>query len=162
MTEPSHSTPPRTPTWRAAALWLGWWVVFAGWTVALLRPEPVEAGRRVLPGGLLFYAGKGLHVAAYASLAAWLAWLPAGRAARYALLGLLVLHAGATEYLQPYVGRGGDLKDVAIDLLGVALGLLLSARRRRPAPAPPPAPPGPPGTPGAGATATSGPPPRTG
>ena len=143
-------------------MWLAWWVVFAGWTAALLRPEPVAVGRRVLPGALLFYAGKGLHVSAYAVLAGWAVWLPASRRVRCALLGLLVLHAGATEYLQPYVGRGGDLKDVGLDLLGVALGLLLTVRRWRPAPAGPPPSPGAPGTSGAGATATSGPPPRTG
>jgi VanZ family protein len=50
------------------------------------------------------------------------------------LVGLLVLHGAATEWIQTFVpGRTGQLTDVLIDCAGIAVGLLavrLWSRRR--------------------------------
>jgi VanZ family protein len=111
----------------AWARWGAWLAALAAWTVALLTPQPVEVGRRVLPEGTLFPAAKVLHVGAYAFLAATAAWLRLARRGRWLLPAALVLHGAATEWLQTFVPpREGSLRDVALDGLGVAIGLALT------------------------------------
>jgi VanZ family protein len=100
-----------------------WAVLLAGWTAALLRPEPVQVADAVLPSGMEFPAAKLLHVSAYAVLAALAVLLrPLGRA-RWLLLAGLALHGAATEYLQQFVElRGPSVRDVGLDHLGIMLG----------------------------------------
>src|SRR5262249_10983660 len=106
-------------TWLGAALWLA---LLGLWTYGLLSPSAPEEMSEYVPGGLRFYAGKGLHVFSYAGLAFGAAWLPTP--GRWAAWAGLVLHAGLTEWLQPFVGRGGSVWDVLLDCAGIAIGLL--------------------------------------
>lgn len=76
---------------------------------------------------------KGAHVAEYAVLGALLTWALRGRAAWAIPVG--VVYAATDEIHQLFVpGRAGQVSDVLIDSLGVALGvalvLLVRARRR--------------------------------
>jgi VanZ family protein len=106
-------------TWLVGALWLA---LLGLWTYGLLSPSAPEELGEYVPEGLHFYAGKGLHVFAYAVLAFGAAWLPTPW--RWATWVGLVLHAGLTEWLQPFVGRGGSVWDVLIDCGGITLGVV--------------------------------------
>jgi hypothetical protein len=116
--------------------WAVWWVLVGLWALALLTPQPVLLGRRVLPAEALFSAAKGLHVAAYAFLTGAGAWLPPWRGRRWLPVAVMSLHAFATEFFQQFVpSRHGCLEDVAIDHVGIVLGLAVTAWRwRRPPP----------------------------
>ncbi len=112
------------------------WCGFAGlWALALLTPQPVEAGKRLLPAEAMFPAAKSLHVGVYALLTAAAAWLPPYRGLRWLPVALVSLHGCGTEFFQQFVpSRHGCLEDVGIDHVGLALGLLLTLPRwRRPA-----------------------------
>jgi VanZ family protein len=125
-----------SPPPRPLLPWVVWLALLAAWTVALLTTHPVRLGKEVLPEAALFPLGKGLHVSVYAALTALLGWLPVGPRWHWLLLGGLLLHGAATEYLQTFVeGRNGSVHDVVLDWLGVALGLAVSWRwwRRPPA-----------------------------
>ena len=112
--------------------WLAWLLLFGWWTFSLVTPHPVRAAHAVLPPEYHFAAAKTLHVSVYALLAGTLAWLPGPGWLRWAMVGVLSLHAGATEYAQTFVpGRTGSWRDVGLDHLGIALGLALTARRWR-------------------------------
>jgi VanZ family protein len=113
--------------------WVVWAALLALWTFGLLAPDPVPPGVSV-PRGFAFPVAKCLHVSAYTLLAALLAWLPVGPGLRWALALGLVLHGGATEFVQTFIPtRTGTLRDVALDTLGVTLGVALSwAWWRRP------------------------------
>jgi len=117
--------------WGAAGLVL-WAVLLAGWTAALLRPEPVQLADAVLPEGTEFPIAKVLHVTAYAVLAALAVLLrPLGRA-RWLLLAGLALHGMGTEYLQQFVAlRGPAVRDVLLDHVGIGLGALAVWKLRR-------------------------------
>jgi VanZ family protein len=109
--------------------WSFWLVCVTVWTVALLTTFPVEVSRRVLPSEFQFPTAKVLHVSAYAFLAAFVAWLPVRGRARWLLVAFLSLHGFATEYLQTFVPeRSGSLRDVALDHLGILLGLVIGWR----------------------------------
>jgi hypothetical protein len=114
--------------------WAAWWLLVGLWALALLTPQPVEAGRKVLPEGLLFSAAKGLHVAAYAFLTGAAAWLPPWHGRRWLPVAVMALHGCGTEFFQQFVpSRHGCLEDVGIDLAGVSVGILLTLPRwRRP------------------------------
>jgi VanZ family protein len=117
-------------SWIASDLgrWLVWGVALFLWTVALLRPEPIQVSQVVLPSAARFPAAKTLHVTAYAVLTILTALLPLRRTARLWPLLLLVLHGPATEYLQNFVTlRSGSVMDAAFDMMGIGLGLILTA-----------------------------------
>ena len=74
-----------------------------------------------------------MHVSAYAFLSATAAFLHRRGRWRWLLPAGLVLHGGATELLQ-YLetfgpGRTGCWQDVALDSVGIAIGLALTWRR---------------------------------
>jgi hypothetical protein len=77
-------------------------------------------------------AAKTLHVGAYAFLTVMAAWLRVPVRYRFLLIFFLMAHATVTEVLQQVlveiVGRTGSLWDVALDQLGITLGLLLAWR----------------------------------
>jgi VanZ family protein len=102
-----------------------WALLLAGWTVALLTPDPVRLANEVLPQQVEFPAAKLLHVTAYAVLASLACVLrPLGRW-RWALLAVLSLHGMGTEYGQQFVElRGPSVHDVLIDHAGILLGTL--------------------------------------
>ena len=107
------------------------------WTWLLLEPNPVPAAVKSFLGfwdWAAFLVAKTLHAGVYATLAL-LAWCAApagaGRRWRQLALGLLVLHAAGTEVGQTYVpGRTGTVKDVVIDAVGIAAGVLLGRQLR--------------------------------
>jgi VanZ family protein len=75
--------------------------------------------------------GKFAHAGAYAFLTLLTFWLPIGWSGRAACVTILVLHGGATEYVQTLVpSRHGCWTDVGIDEFGVAVGLLLGGLGR--------------------------------
>src|SRR5262245_61489923 len=107
-------------------MWLRWlvWTVFAlGWTAALLMPHPPhpESLEGIPYGNLL--AAKGLHISVYA---VWTVLTASMRPYRW-LLAVVLLHGAATEFLQTFIpSRTGSMSDVALDWLGVALGVLVA------------------------------------
>jgi VanZ family protein len=114
-------------------------LILAIWTWALLSSGAPKLASALLPEGWTFYASKGLHFFAYASLGALVCWLDARRSLRVvAWLGLLG-HGALTEFLQRFVeGRHGSLADVGLDagsaLVGLAAGLIWCCFRARPSP----------------------------
>jgi VanZ family protein len=116
------------------ARWLIWIVFLTAWTVALLTPQPVQFARDVLPQENAIYYSKSLHVAAYMVLAVLTGWLQVTYRVRWICLAFLSFHAFATEFLQQFVpSRSGSLRDVALDHVGLALGLILTIPWWRPA-----------------------------
>lgn len=109
-----------------AAWWLAWTVYGVVWSILLLTTFPLTVRDAVVPQPFAFSSGKVLHVTAYAVFAVLTAWLPAPRPWRWALLGLLSLHAFGTEFLQQFVGRGSSWTDVGLDHLGLVVGVLLT------------------------------------
>jgi VanZ family protein len=116
--------------------WLLWAVYAALWTTALLTTFPLAVRDRIVPAQYGFPVSKTLHVAAYGLFTVLTGWLPLSRPWRWAMLGLVSLHAWGTEYVQQFVGRTGSLRDVGLDHIGIALGLLLSWKLWRPAAGP--------------------------
>jgi VanZ family protein len=120
--------------WRATTMgtgtnWSVWLACLAVWTVGLLTPEPVQVGQEVLPAGTAFPLAKTLHVSAYAGLTLLAAWLRLPLRRRWLLPAALGLHGAATEWLQNFVPpRDGSLRDVALDVAGITLGLLFTRR----------------------------------
>lgn len=105
---------------------LGWCLCVALWTSALLTTYPVHVGEAVASPTLYFPAAKCLHISAYAFLTVYLTWMPLGRW-RWLLLAFLSLHAAGTEFGQLFVPeRFGQISDVLIDHLGLALGVALT------------------------------------
>jgi VanZ family protein len=98
--------------------------------VALLTLFPVALSRQ-LPEGLRFPTAKVAHVSAYTFLTVLTVWLPVRGRARWLCVAFLSLHSFVTEYLQTFVGRGGELRDVGWDHLGIVLGLAIGWRRWR-------------------------------
>jgi VanZ family protein len=114
-----------------------WWIwggFLLAWTVALQAPIPPTTSWTLSDLEIkpkVFFA-KGLHLSAYVALTALSAWLRAPIRYRVWLIFLLMGHATATELLQsilePYFGRNGNLYDVALDQIGIGLGILLAWR----------------------------------
>jgi VanZ family protein len=110
-----------------------WLLFLAAWTIALLTPQPVQLAQEVLPDQDTFYFGKSLHIGAYAFLVILTAWLKATNRVRWICLAFLSFHAFATEFLQQFVPeRSGSLRDVGLNHLGLALGLILTVPMWRP------------------------------
>lgn len=111
-----------------ALRWLVWLAFFVAWTVALLVPIPDTP----MPVGdgpdLKWLIGKPLHVSAYAFLTILATWLPLQSRRRLLMPLVLLVHAGATEFLQNFVERTGSVRDVLLDWLGIALGLVITWR----------------------------------
>jgi VanZ family protein len=104
--------------------WACWWLLLILWTIGLLRPEPIQLQHQLIPSSLGWIIAKGLHLGVYALLAFFASLLPGSPSFKLICFIILMVHAFATEFLQQWVKeRTGSLLDVAIDLLGVALGL---------------------------------------
>jgi VanZ family protein len=115
--------------------WAVWLAFLVAWSVALLVPDPIEFLFRYKPDSLelssemTFLMAKALHVTAYALAAILTGWLRAPGSWRWVLLAFWFLHAGATEVGQLFVpGRTGSLRDVALDHVGLLIGLAVSWR----------------------------------
>ena len=117
-----HGLPPRLR-------WSVWLFGLIAWTYLLVVPVDwlpsfLRFGGGDGPSGLSW--GKIGHSAAYATLALLVPLLPVARNGRFALWGVLVAHACTTELVQTLVPtRSGAFSDVAIDLAGFAVGVLL-------------------------------------
>ena len=112
-----------------------WWILglFAvAWTAALLYPEVPDVGlestHELLEIRTLI--GKAVHVSAYAVLAGLAGWVRAPVRYRTLLVFGVMAHATATELGQWWMHemewsrRHGQLTDVALDNLGILLGLM--------------------------------------
>jgi VanZ family protein len=114
------------------ARWLVWWGYVVLWTTALLLPlETIEKlPASDLLGSYRYLFAKSLHVAAYAMMAILCGWLHLPARLRWIMVYFLIGHATLTEVLQKYVipGRIGLLEDVAIDQVGITIGLVLSCK----------------------------------
>jgi VanZ family protein len=112
--------------------WWVWGVYLVAWTTALIAPVPETPGLNVEGFGglsLRMLVAKTVHVCAYALLAALTGWLRVAPPRRLWLLFFLTVHATATEIIQlQVVYRTGQLTDVALDQLGIALGMLCTWR----------------------------------
>jgi VanZ family protein len=118
---------PHGPWVGSGVRWSVWSVFTVLWTLALLTPEPVHVANAVLTSPARFPTAKLLHVASYAVLVGLTAWLLIPRRGRWLLLGFLSLHALGTEFLQQFVPeRGPSWRDVGINHVGLALGLIAS------------------------------------
>jgi VanZ family protein len=107
--------------------WSIWLVYMAVWSVALLVPMPTGPGWTVRNIDVKLVAGKALHVCAYAVLAGLTGWLEVPCRFRWLLIYVLAAHATATEFIQQFIeGRTGRVHDVGLDLIGVALGCLVT------------------------------------
>jgi VanZ family protein len=100
-----------------------WFIFLLGWTVLLVIPQPGS----FVPEGWKYILAKTLHFSAYASLAVLSGWLQVPVRFRLLLLFFIMAHCTITEVVQTKIeGRNGSPLDVAIDNLGVLVGLLLS------------------------------------
>jgi VanZ family protein len=104
-------------------------LVLGVWTYEVLAENPVpDSVMRLIPTGWRFWLAKGLHVAAYAVLTLLAAWLPIPRALFWLVIAGLLLHGVGTEFGQTFTAnRSGSLRDVVLDWVGVAAGLLTLA-----------------------------------
>ncbi len=108
--------------------WLVWSVYAALWTTALIVPIPDKHswGLPEMQFDLKFFVAKSAHLSCYALFAMLTGWLRAPRQWRWLLMFVLMGHATLTEMIQEQVGRGGALHDVALDHVGIAVGLVLT------------------------------------
>jgi hypothetical protein len=113
--------------------WWIWGFYVAAWTTALLMPVP-DTGRwpRVHLADeefdLKFFFSKTVHVSAYTVMTLLTAWLRAPTRYRVLLMFFLMAHATLTEMLQKnieVINRTGQLEDVALDHVGIAVGVAL-------------------------------------
>lgn len=121
--------------------YVGWWLALGLLTYGLLSPTPPKVGAALLPSHWTFWASKGVHLGAFAFLAATVGFLCITPRHRRRLWTTLVVYAALTEFLQTFVeGRYGCFADVCINWTGITLGLGLvrgwrlisSARGRQP------------------------------
>jgi hypothetical protein len=108
--------------------WYIWTVYIVLWTGLLVMPGPVQ---EQLPLGEFsflreFVVAKGLHVVGYATLAILTGALRLPPNGRLLFLGILMFHAGLTEFVQQFVERGASVNDVVLDHLAIGLGCVLS------------------------------------
>ena len=120
-----NSTPDLPQRWR----WLFWGIFLVTWTTALLTTEPVHVARAVLAPHFVVPTSKLLHVASYSLFAILSGWLFLPGRWRWLLLIFMSIHAAGTEFFQQYVPeRGPSLRDVGIDHVGIAIGLIISCK----------------------------------
>jgi VanZ family protein len=115
-----------------------WWIwsgFMLAWTVALLAPTPPHGtwGESAeLDMERKFYAAKTLHVSVYAFLSVLSAGLRAPARYRFLLVFCLMAHATLTEVLQVLLegitARNGNLMDVALDQIGITIGIAIAWR----------------------------------
>ncbi|MBL8795960.1 MAG: VanZ family protein [Planctomycetia bacterium] len=134
--EPVPEAPAAPAPWPSpAARRLLWLLLLVAWTVALVVPIPFRDHGKSEWVAPLFTFSKFLHVSVYALLAAAVAWLRWPTGWRLAALAVLCGHGMLTEFLQwlleDYSHRSGKWPDVGLDVIGVALGTLLTWRRPR-------------------------------
>jgi VanZ family protein len=104
-----------------------WFLYAVAWSLALLTPQPVELADYLLGERGSFFSGKVVHVMGYAGFAILTGWLPVSRPVRWLLACFLSLHGMGTELLQHFIPlRVPSWKDVALDHLGIVLGMALS------------------------------------
>ena len=108
--------------------WILWFLYVAAWSAALLTPHPAMIAGSVIPDDTLrFITAKSLHVGAYFMLTVLTAWQRVPRPWMWLLLAFPTLHALASEGLQNFIPlRTGTWSDVAIDHVGIALGLIVT------------------------------------
>jgi VanZ family protein len=90
---------------------------------------PLEGSKTAseFEANLRFYFSKTLHVAAYSLLAVLTAWLRVPGRFRWLLMFFLAAHATTTEFIQQFVpGRTGRVADIGLDLIGIALGCVVT------------------------------------
>jgi VanZ family protein len=113
-------------SWR----WRLWILYVLAWTTALLVPVPDHGHWDIgdTEFDLKFAIGKGLHISAYVVMTALTAWLHAPMRIRFFLMFFLMVHATFTEMMQLTmdVGRSGELFDVGLDHIGIAIGMFLT------------------------------------
>ncbi len=109
--------------------WALWALFLSLWSLGLLVPNPAGFTDGWLSREARFLLAKGLHVVAYALLAVLSGWLRVPVRYRWLLLVFMAAHALGTEFGQRFVvTRSGSWRDVLLDLLGVALGVVLTWR----------------------------------
>ena len=107
---------------RGLALW-GPIVVWAALIFALSSIPSLNSGL----GGWDVLLRKAAHVTEYAILA----FLLRRAVSTWAAFGLAVAYAASDELHQSFVrGREGRPRDVAVDTIGIVIGLLVARRRR--------------------------------
>ena len=107
--------------------WLVWWLYVLAWSIALVVPLPNSIGPEGHELSLhnKFLIAKGLHLLAYAILAALTGWVASPMRYRWLLAALLMAHATVTELIQLHItNRTGQLEDVGLDHVGLLLGML--------------------------------------
>ena len=114
-------------------LWLACVVVstavLVGPSLALMLRRQIDTGENPELDYELFLASKVFHISDYALMVVLTAALPTSRGLRLLLLAFLSLHAGGTEFVQQFVEtRTGTWRDVGLDHVGIALGLVLTWR----------------------------------
>jgi VanZ family protein len=107
-------------------VWLAYVIV---WTASLVTPQPARASAATLPTPAQFPAAKSLHIAGYGLLCVLTGWQRFAPRWRPLLLLALSAHAVLTEVIQLYVPeRHGDWVDVALDHVGLYLGVVVAWR----------------------------------
>ena len=105
-------------------------VLFTLFTWKLLQPQPVPPAiqgelHAIFPG-LLFLLAKLAHLLGYAVLVLLGGTVLRSQLGRVLLIVVLLLHAIGTELGQSFIpNRTGTIRDVIIDLLGIALGAII-------------------------------------
>jgi VanZ family protein len=120
--------------WPAKSIrWLVWIAFVIIWTRGLLLPSPQNYVSYEPVLEYSFEISKALHVSAYALFAILSGWLQVAPRRRWVLLLLMSAHAFATEFAQIYVkDRHPSFRDVGLDHIGIAIGLLISWNWWRP------------------------------
>lgn len=100
-----------------------WWLALIGWTIGLLRPEPIRLGNQWIPPFYGWFLAKGTHFGMYALLAFGAMILTTGNHKKGFFLLILAGHAMLTEYFQQFVAlRHGSIQDVLVDWAGIFSG----------------------------------------